>query len=129
MSESLTHKQPNEACWRCQGKGWYPVARWPMDADGRWATARKPCRSCAMKEEDWTEEYVLSNPIPARCTKCKRFWIEGNGNGAIVAPSLDNCACFYCHGKLVEIELPRLKPQQSGQAEGRPMRPIQQMLF
>lgn len=41
-------------------------------------------------------------PIPAICTKSHRphEWIEGNGNGPILAPSLDNCRCCYCGNTL-----------------------------
>lgn len=36
-------------------------------------------------------------PIPAICTGPKRHeWIEGNGNGAIRAPTLRHCCCFWC---------------------------------
>ena len=51
-------------------------------------------------------EYALSEivPIPAICTnknpKKRHLWIDGNGNGAIRAPSLRNCQCFYCGSPL-----------------------------
>lgn len=94
------------SCWRCDNKGWYPVARLTVNRDTpKWVTGRKACRCCAMKPDDYTEAFVIANPIPARCTKCQRLWIDGNGNGAIRAPGLSNCACFYCHGKLIEIEM------------------------
>lgn len=90
-------------CWKCLGNGWYWVAR--LDEKAEWIGAKKPCSRCNMKPEDWTAEFVIANPIPARCKKCGAKWIDGNGNGAIRAPGLSNAACFYCHGKLVEIEV------------------------
>lgn len=48
-------------------------------------------------------------PIPAICTgRFKHEWIDGNGNGAIRAPSLRNCCCFYCGANLVAH--PKLPP-------------------
>jgi hypothetical protein len=45
-------------------------------------------------DADWyTNEEVLSRPIPAKCPKCKRAFL---GRDAILAPSLDNVCCFYC---------------------------------
>jgi hypothetical protein len=48
--------------------------------------------------EGFTEAEIV--PIPAICTnknpRRRHEWIEGNGNGAIKAPSLKNCLCFYC---------------------------------
>lgn len=36
-------------------------------------------------------------PIPAICTGRDRHeWIDGNGNGAIRAPTLRHCVCFWC---------------------------------
>lgn len=37
-------------------------------------------------------------PIPAICTNKyrKHEWLDTNGNGAIRAPSLRNCVCFWC---------------------------------
>lgn len=41
-------------------------------------------------------------PIPAICTGPEPHeWIDGNGNGAIRAPSLQNCRCFWCGRPLV----------------------------
>ena len=40
---------------------------------------------------EYTEEEIV--PIPAICPRCKREFV---GVAAIRAPSLDNCACFYC---------------------------------
>lgn len=51
-----------------------------------------------MTEEPESYEQSEIVPIPAICTnKYRRHeWIDGNGNGAIRAPSLRNCLCFYC---------------------------------
>lgn len=118
-------------CWRCLDKGWYLVARLIPNPSGKvlnyrkqsfvgveWTAERKPCGSCHLKPDDYTLEHVKANPIPARCLKCNRLWVEGNGNGPIYAPGLSNCACFYCHGKLQEIELepPEKKTLKTGTA-------------
>lgn len=52
------------------------------------------------------EAFTLAEivPIPAICTNRKgrrHEWITGNGNGAIRAPSLRNCVCFWCGSSLV----------------------------
>jgi hypothetical protein len=48
-------------------------------------------------------------PIPAICTGPRKHeWLEGNGNGAIRAPSLRNCLCFYCGRPL------RIHPRHKG---------------
>lgn len=47
--------------------------------------------------------YILDNPIPARCKKCKRIFVEGS-DGAIHAPALSGCRCFYCSGELMPLE-------------------------
>jgi hypothetical protein len=42
------------------------------------------------------EEYGIV-PIPAICTgPQKHEWVDGGPNGAIRAPSLRNCVCFWC---------------------------------
>lgn len=53
-----------------------------------------------MSEPVEEEEFTLAElvPIPAKCSKCKRVFL---GKDAIRAPSLDNCCCWYCWGKLV----------------------------
>jgi hypothetical protein len=52
--------------------------------------------------EAFTFEEIV--PIPAICTnknpRRRHEWIDGNGNGAIRAPSLKNCLCFYCQAPL-----------------------------
>ncbi|HYE72616.1 MAG TPA: hypothetical protein VEF04_04760 [Blastocatellia bacterium] len=111
-------------CWRCEDNGWYPVAR--LDENAKWITARKACKSCSMKPEDYTAEYVYANPIPARCKKCGSLWVDGNGNGAIRSPSLVNCACFYCHGKLVEIETGDMEAGQFRFKKLIPLQPTEQ---
>lgn len=53
-----------------------------------------------MAAVDEGEEFTLAEliPIPAKCSKCRRVFV---GRDAIRAPSLDNCSCWYCWGKLV----------------------------
>jgi hypothetical protein len=52
-----------------------------------------------MNAEDEGEEFTREElvPLPAKCSKCRRVFV---GRDAIRAPSLDNCSCFYCWGKL-----------------------------
>lgn len=61
---------------------------------------------------NYDHDFIMSNPIPAQCEKCKRHFIDGEivkvwdyaknepktivCNEAIRAPSLINCFCFYC---------------------------------
>ena len=49
-----------------------------------------------------TEDYEYARdeivPLPAKCGKCGRNWV---GRDAIRAPSLRQCRCFYCGGKLL----------------------------
>lgn len=45
--------------------------------------------------------FILNNPIPAKCAKCNYQWA---GRDAIRAPSLKNCSCFYCGGRLVPLD-------------------------
>lgn len=62
-------------------------------------------------------------PIPAICTKKygAHEWIDGNGNGAIRAPSLRNCRCFYCgkplkpHPDFAPVVDAATRRRQSGQ--------------
>lgn len=56
------------------------------------------------KDGNYSLAWIKANPIPAKCLKCKRLWVEGNGNGAIFAPTLDCCVCFYCHGDLAPLD-------------------------
>jgi hypothetical protein len=59
-------------------------------------------------------EYIKANPIPAKCTKCKLLFTDGQTvkvrgknvvcNDAIRSPSLTNCRCWQCHGPLVPLE-------------------------
>lgn len=71
---------------------------------------------------EYSESYIMANPIPARCKKCGHKWIDGevqkvvkykNGmpysttiiaNDAIRAPALSGCRCFYCGGGLGPLE-------------------------
>ena len=56
---------------------------------------------------EYPRETILQNPIPARCTKCKRTFTDEpgrDGNGAIHAPALSGCRCFYCSGALAPLE-------------------------
>lgn len=50
----------------------------------------------------YESEFILSNPMPARCVGCGYQW---TGRDAIRAPSLRNCSCFWCHGELVALDL------------------------
>jgi hypothetical protein len=52
-------------------------------------------------------------PIPAICENGHE-WIDGNGNGAIRAPSLEGCLCFWCQRPL--------KPHPSTQARQAPLK-------
>lgn len=53
-----------------------------------------------MVDEDGGEEFTLAElvPLPAKCSKCRRTFV---GRDAIRAPTLANCSCWYCWGKLV----------------------------
>jgi len=42
-------------------------------------------------------------PIPAQCLQCKRRFVGGD---AIRSPGLTQCRCFFCGGKLKQIEGP-----------------------
>lgn len=46
-------------------------------------------------------EFILRNPIPARCATCGYPWTERD---AIKSPTLRNCACFWCQGSLVALD-------------------------
>jgi hypothetical protein len=48
-------------------------------------------------------DYILNNPIPARCTQQKHWGCKGRGE-RIRAPSLENVRCFWCGGKLVPVD-------------------------
>lgn len=61
------------------------------------------------EQDDYGVEYdssfILSNPIPAYCKKCKRRFEDGpQWKDAIRSPSLENCRCFYCGGHLRPID-------------------------
>lgn len=45
--------------------------------------------------DEFTVEEIV--PLPAKCSKCGRVFV---GRDAIRAPSLENCSCWYCWGKL-----------------------------
>jgi hypothetical protein len=49
----------------------------------------------------YEREFILGNPIAARCVRCAYFWAERD---AIRAPSLRGCSCFWCHGELVALD-------------------------
>lgn len=50
--------------------------------------------------------FIINNPIPARCTKCKRRFEDGpKYKEAIPAPTLNNVVCFYCGGRLIPLDL------------------------
>lgn len=54
--------------------------------------------------EVYTSEEIV--PIPAQCKgrrkgAPKHDWVDSNGNGAIRAPSLINCFCWYCGAELI----------------------------
>jgi hypothetical protein len=49
----------------------------------------------------YEREFILGNPIAARCVRCAYFWTERD---AIRAPSLRGCSCFWCHGELVALD-------------------------
>ncbi len=56
---------------------------------------------------EYEAEWIINNPIPAICKKCGQRWEDGphaKSNGAIRAPSLDNCRCFYCGGRLRPLD-------------------------
>jgi hypothetical protein len=69
-------------------------------------------------EGNYNHDWIMNNPIPAQCVKCKRHFIDGDVirifdgektvaricNDAIRAPSLENCLCFYCNGKLRPLD-------------------------
>lgn len=67
----------------------------------------------------YDHDFIVNNPIPARCKKCKRQFVDGEVvkfadyegkvrqkvcNEAIRAPTLSNCRCFYCWGELVPLD-------------------------
>lgn len=47
--------------------------------------------------ETYTREEIEGRAIPAKCSKCGYDWV---GRDRIYAPSLRNCYCFWCGGKL-----------------------------
>ena len=70
-------------------------------------------------EGSYDREFIMNNPIPARCAKCRRHfidgdvfrWVDGDGtvrekicNDAIRAPLLEQCRCFYCGGNLRPLD-------------------------
>lgn len=69
-------------------------------------------------EGKYDHKFIMDNPIPAQCVKCKRTFIDGElfrwhdgvqmretiCNDAIRAPTLANCLCFYCNGKLKPLD-------------------------
>lgn len=66
--------------------------------------AATPTPRAAEEEPDgvsYDSAFILNNPIPAGCAKCNYRWI---GPDAIRAPSLENCSCFYCGGRLVPLD-------------------------
>lgn len=83
-----------------------------------------------MDGESYTEAEIV--PIPAICTnkRGKRHeWVEGNGNGAIRAPSLRNCRCFYCGAPLKPHPLhPRVVDAETERARLRSRTPRQAAL-
>lgn len=70
-------------------------------------------------------------PIPAICTGPKKHeWIDGNGNGAIRAPSLKNCMCFHC-GKPLKPHpaYAQLQPTDTAKSPKRPRKTVQLEMF
>jgi hypothetical protein len=60
------------------------------------------CLPFAEVGTEYDRNFIKSNPISARCVgKCKRRF---EGKDGIHAPTLDNCACFYCGGKMKPID-------------------------
>jgi DNA-directed RNA polymerase subunit N (RpoN/RPB10) len=47
-------------------------------------------------------EFILKNPIPARCAGCGYHWSERD---AIKSATLRNCVCFWCRGKLIALDM------------------------
>lgn len=69
---------------------------------------------------DYPLDWVMNNPIPAKCLgKCKRTFTEGErtrivdpntGNGRVIVTNeairsvtLECCRCFYCSGELAPL--------------------------
>lgn len=50
----------------------------------------------------YESEFILGNPMEAGCEKCGYLWV---GRDAIRAPTLRNCSCFWCHGRLIALNL------------------------
>lgn len=49
--------------------------------------------------------FILDNPIPAECVRCGYQWVDSDKyKDAIRAPSLDNCACFFCWSGLRPLD-------------------------
>lgn len=64
-------------------------------------TALKALHKELMEPEPLVYEGHEIVPIPAICTGPRKHeWIDGNGNGAIRAPTLRQCRCFYCGHQL-----------------------------
>ena len=54
---------------------------------------------------EYDEKFILENPIPARCKKCKREFVDdARFKEAIRAPLLEACRCFYCCGELAPLD-------------------------
>lgn len=67
----------------------------------------------------YDRDFIINNPIPARCKKCKRQFVDGElftcvdydrtfrlvlCKDAIQAPTLITCRCFYCWGELLPLD-------------------------
>lgn len=69
-----------------------PLPGWQVTAEEMNAVRDRMAKRC---------EEVGIVPIPAICTGRHRHeWLDTNGNGAIRAPSLRNCRCFWCGASL-----------------------------
>jgi hypothetical protein len=56
-------------------------------------------------EGEYDEKFIMDNPIPAKCKKCKREFVDdARFKEAIRAPLLESCRCFYCSGKLAPLD-------------------------
>ena len=74
----------------------------------------------AIPEGEYDHDFIMGNPIPARCVKCRRHFIDGETitvwdyskclakeivcRDAIRAPQLENCRCFWCGGNLRPLD-------------------------
>lgn len=78
-------------------------------------------------EGNYDHDFIMNNPIPAVCAKCRRKFVDGEivrcfdgtqvkeivCNDAIRAPQLENCLCFYCGGKLLPLDADGYRRRQA----------------